>query len=204
MVAAEVGISDLHILTPRPDESQPDADELFTKNAFSMYSTGAIDYESSQRGDNQKVLFSARTIPIYLNWGFDGPVTIVADKSDPTTPLVALEHEENAGFDLGLTTRGKADSLENQSIIFRLDAEVGPKLDLNFIKIAGILNGVSIYADDTFRGLMPEERIANFLNTGVAFNLSNNFGFTIYYKVGRDAPTFQKVESFNFGISGKM
>ena len=119
-------------------------------------------------------------------------------------PAITFQHEDTFGFDAGGTTKGKTNSVEDDTGVFRLTSECHPQLNLNFIQIPKYLDGVTLYADDIFRYLVPEARGVNFLTCGAEFHFNKNFGFTFSYKIGRDAPAFKKVDTFNFGFSGQL
>jgi hypothetical protein len=209
-LAGEAGLSWLRDWTP----NNPSLD-----NSFESYMTLTGTYESSQSGETQKALAVYRFTPIYWPPGAElGTILYhdqLADKDNYDNAYITFVHEETLGFDGGGTTKGTTTGVENQTGVFRLVGEFHPKLTFNtssiFATATGIgseigdrIKSIDIYADDIVRYLAPEARGVNFLSTGIDVNFNEDFGVTFYYKIGRDAPVFQKVESFNFGLTGSF
>jgi hypothetical protein len=174
-------------------------------DSFYTYSTTAVRYESTQRGDVQKLLASVRIFPIFAPIGA-GREKILPDWNDydGDKSSIGFIHEESFGADVGGTTRGVSNStLESDNTVGRLVVHFRPELRLNFLK-GFVPKGVSVYGDDTFNYLISSRRPANFVQAGVNLQFTDNLGLQFFYKEGEAPPQFNKVESINVGITAKF
>jgi hypothetical protein len=222
-LAAEVGLDDRATWIFEDKNPPPVAHgEPYRYHQFLLYTTLGLQFQSTQRGDLHKLLASVRFLPTAQDLAMGGDYLSFPDfryLGDSGTHHLKFGWAPTLGVDLGGTThdtvpivkpkpgsKPASPPLETREPVCRLVAGVHPTLGFDYLKLLtnNTIEDSSLYLDDTFYVLVPESRAVNIFSSGLNIGFNKTASLDFYYKIGRDAPTFRKVESFNIGLSFKF
>jgi hypothetical protein len=117
----------------------------------------------------------------------------------PNDPAAPLEFRWRPYFylDVGHTIK-KGMSSETDDTVLRFVPRARAELFLNCISQKLHFHQTLLYADDKFYRLPLENgaQTHNFFVSGLEFDINKNFGFAMTYKVGKEAPKFERVHTF--------
>jgi hypothetical protein len=121
-------------------------------------------------------------------------------------PILGLDFGRTLDRPLG-DTLAKEQALEREDTILRLSTRVRGSIFLPDVARALTIDDVEIFGDNVFYYLPLEDETDhthNFLTAGVALYFSKSVSLNFTYKVGRDAPKFEEVESVGLALGLKF
>ncbi|HYE19667.1 MAG TPA: hypothetical protein VEA69_14545 [Tepidisphaeraceae bacterium] len=190
----------------------------------SVYFSVNAKYEADSDLDTEALVLEAIVSPRIDAWGIGAAHTFeeiwqglrrqpVARRTALAElgPPVEFQWRPFFGLDVGKTLDRPApeagDPPPPNDEILRLFVRVRAVLHLNGLASDLSLNAVQVYAEETFYYLPlgdEPDHTRNFFTTGVEFYFTPDVALTLSYKIGEDAPTFGRAESFSVGLGLKF
>lgn len=170
----------------------------------STYTSLSAKFESDQDLDTQKLtgelLFTPTLRRIALGKGWPPALLDPSGRVKRYPPLQFL-WRPFIGLDVGHTV-DKGESAETEDTVLRLIGRGRAQILLNFFAQAMGLREASIFVDNTFYFLPLEDKddTHNFLVAGLQFQVTKDVTIGLTYKVGEEAPNFEKIETFGATI----
>jgi hypothetical protein len=149
--------------------------------------------ETDQKFITKKLFFEATETPTILRW-------FIGKYSD--TEEIRFRWRPYFTFQGGHTFRRGQTAIPEERVL-RLIPRVHMDFSLDFISRALKIPRTLLYLDNKFYFLPIERDMkrANFLDTGLEFDFTPNFGLTFNYKNGKTAPKFEHVHTFGGALT---
>jgi hypothetical protein len=167
------------------------ARQIFDNEAYLI----SFRHEASQSFDFQTLAAELQVLPTKKRWHMGQARPLFGSKN------VRFRWQPVLGVDLGSTIAG-ATPAENGEVIRLLGRA---KADFILKRFLGVEN-VVVFVDNSFYHLPNAigRQDFNYLSSGIEFPLNDFISLVASYKVGREAPTFQKVEVIGASIGVKF
>jgi hypothetical protein len=172
-----------------------------------LIADASVKYEASRDFDTEKLIAEFQFRPQILDWGVGQRLELFGESEGVGGKLtrrapVDLLWRPFFRVDVGETLDAPANAAEAEDTVLRLVGVVEGKLFFNKFANALGMYEVSLSATEKFHYLPLEDgrRNFNFFSTGVHFLPSPDVSINLTYDIGRDAPTFEKVEMLRLGV----